>query len=88
VGACARDIITPNAWPDLRRFFAQSGGADGAGDRTDRPPSDLSFHFVLLWLFRRTVFAEQVIHHKNLTQNVFNDQGAPLSHEVAVRMEE
>jgi hypothetical protein len=65
----ARDTIAPSAWPFPRRSFAQSGGADGAGGPADRPPSDLSFHFVLLWrvlLFRRTIFAEQVIHHKNL----------------------
>ena len=27
----ARDTIAPNAWPFLRRSFAQSGSADGAG---------------------------------------------------------
>jgi hypothetical protein len=65
--------------PPILRPVRRRGRCRGPADR---PQSDLSFYFVLLWLFRRTFFAEQVVHHKN--KRSFNDQGAPLSHEVAV----
>ena len=80
----ARDTIAPNAWPDLRRSFVQSSGADGAGGPPTGPPrichfTSCSFGYSPEHFSRSKWF---IIRTSRKTS--FNDQGAPLSHEVAV----